>query len=664
MELFSKHQTTRIVLSPNARACIQLAAADLRRDLLALSGRTDGFAIVTKAQEHAITVQVDPTAAPDHAESYSITVNGDGVRIAGHDPLGAVYGIYAFAAGCLGIDPLYHFTDIFPEARERMELADAHIVSKANPTRFRGWFVNDEDFLSGFAPSGAKRRITYNQDFFREVLSVDMMDMICESALRLGMNTIIPCSFIDILNPAEEAIVAQAVKRGLYVSQHHQEPAGVAFFAAENYMTEHYPGKAVSHVENPREMEEIWRVYIQKWAKYGAQVIWQLGLRGKGDKAVWHTDGSVNSSAARRGEIISSAIATQHQIICETLGHSDFLSTSTLWLEGAALYDAGYLKMPQNTITVFSDIGDTQLFGGDFYKVTRKNDAKYGIYYHAGFYVEGPHYCDGTDPRKMVYCYRDAERYNTLYFSILNVANIREMCSSIRLNAAILQGSPAQFDLDQYYATVYPQLYGDAGMTVAELEKRYFNAIGDLGDRIGGEIVARTDFHYYSLPDLPFPYYPFTDGAIVRMCSGMIGFWRREISTWRVYTENEENFSFVFGVFQKCVADFSALLPEIERTEASVPANALSNYRFAIRYKVELMLRLCRWGVCCCEIRSGHEVAENQKRGASFLQEILELREEFNRGKWQGWYDCDKRLDIQKRITEIRSLSDTKSKEA
>lgn len=83
-----------------------------------------------------------------------------------------------------------------------------------------------------------------------------------------------------------------------------------------------------------------------------------------------------------------------------------------------------------------------------------------------------------------------------------------------------------------------------------------------------------------------------------------------------------------------------------------------------IRYKVELMLRLCRWGVCCCEIRSGHEVAENQKRGASFLQEILELREEFNRGKWQGWYDCDKRLNIQKRITEIRSLSDTKSKEA
>ena len=214
------------------------------------------------------------------------------------------------------------------------------------------------------------------RDFFKEVISVEMMDVIFESALRCGMNMIIPCSFIDILNPSEEAIVAQAVKRGLYVSQHHQEPVGVAYFAAENYMTEHYPDKAVSYVASPKEMEEIWRTYIKKWAKYEPQVIWQLGLRGKGDKAVWHTDGSVDSSAEKRGAIISSAISKQHNIIAETVGHTGFLSTSTLWLEGAELYDKGFLKMPENTITVFSDIGDTQLFGGDFYGVSRRSDAK------------------------------------------------------------------------------------------------------------------------------------------------------------------------------------------------------------------------------------------------------------------------------------------------
>ena len=245
-ELFANHRTTSIVLSSHADECVRLAAHDLRENLLSLSGKTDGFSIVTKTLDHAITVQTAPAAIPRHREGYTVKVTESGVIITGCDALGTVYGIYAFATNCLGIDPLYRFTDIFPETRECMELPDTYLVSKENPTRFRGWFINDEDFLSGYAPSGSKRRITYNSHFFKEVLSVEMMDVIYESALRLGMNMIIPCSFIDMLNPAEEAIVERAVKRGLYVSQHHQEPVGVAYFAAENYMLAHYPEKAVS----------------------------------------------------------------------------------------------------------------------------------------------------------------------------------------------------------------------------------------------------------------------------------------------------------------------------------------------------------------------------------------------------------------------------------
>ncbi|MBQ8357494.1 MAG: glycosyl hydrolase 115 family protein [Clostridia bacterium] len=653
--LFDRTSTARLCLAQNAPDCVRLAAEDLRRNLLDLSGKTAGFDLVTASVGDAITIVTDPASAPAHIEGYAVTVRENGVRITGADALGTVYGIYAFATKCLGIDPLYQFTDIFPETRECMALSDMEITSAENPTRYRGWFINDEDFLSGFAPSGAKRAITYNKDFFKEVLSVSMMDRIFESALRLGMNTIIPCSFIDILNPAEEAIVEQAVARGLYVSQHHQEPAGVAYFAAENYMLAHHPGKAVSFIQSPAEMEEIWRTYIQKWAKYGQNVIWQLGLRGKGDKAVWYSDGSVGDDGAARGEIISRAIATQHRIIAETLGHSDFVSTSTLWLEGAELYDKGYLQMPESTIVVFSDIGDTQLFGADFYRVQRREGCSYGVYYHAGFFVEGPHYTDGTDPRKMVYCYRDAEKYCSLDFSILNVANVREMCSSIRLNAAILAGKPSEFDLDAYYQTVYPTLYGDAGREVAELEKRYFDAIGDAGNEIGQEMIDFTDFHYYSLPDLPFPYYPLTDGAIMRMGCGILGFWRRECGTWKVYVENEKHFKFVYGVYRQCTEDFAALLPRVAKTEQRIPTNALAHYRLAIRHKIELMLRLCQWALCACEIAMGKDAKANKERGIAALREIMELREEFNRGKWQGWYDCDRRLDIPKRIGELES---------
>ena len=106
-ELFSKNHTSKIILSPNVEACVKLAAADLRKNLFSLSGKTEGFEFVTKEQNNAITITTDPVSAPDHIEGYSIEVNDDGVRITGSDALGTVYGIYAFATQYLGIDPMY-----------------------------------------------------------------------------------------------------------------------------------------------------------------------------------------------------------------------------------------------------------------------------------------------------------------------------------------------------------------------------------------------------------------------------------------------------------------------------------------------------------------------------------------------------------------------------
>ena len=257
LELFSKNETLPIVLQKNAALSVRIAAKDLQKNLLDLSGKQIGFPLITESEEKAIRIQTDPKSAPDHSEGYRISVCDSGVCIVGRDPLGTVYGIYTFATKCLGIDPLYHFTDLFPQATESLSLEQTQLLSKNPGVRFRGWFINDEDFLSGYASCGATRRITYNHDFFKEVISTEMMDIICESALRLGMNTIIPSSFIDILNPDEEAIVATCTQRGLYVSQHHQEPVGVSYFAAENLMSEKHPAKNRVHSSQPSSAELV-----------------------------------------------------------------------------------------------------------------------------------------------------------------------------------------------------------------------------------------------------------------------------------------------------------------------------------------------------------------------------------------------------------------------
>ena len=226
-ELFSSDRTVNIVLEPSADEAVALAARDLQRDLLAVSGKSEGFDITESATAPAIVIKTDRACAAGFPEGYTVRVSEQGISVVGYDVLGTIYGIYAISAQYLGIDPLYYFTDIAPKMHAQLALPDGELVASERSCRFRGWFINDEDFLSGYAPSGAVRDVGKNTRFFREIISVPMMDRIYEAVLRLGYNLIIPASYLDILNPADDAIVKAAVERGLYVSQHHQEPVGV-----------------------------------------------------------------------------------------------------------------------------------------------------------------------------------------------------------------------------------------------------------------------------------------------------------------------------------------------------------------------------------------------------------------------------------------------------
>ena len=649
-ELFSTHHTVNIVLEPSADPAVVRAARDLQRDLLTVSGKSEGFEIAA-SNAPAIVIKTDKTCAAGFPEGYTVRVSEQGITVVGYDVLGTIYGIYAISTQYLGVDPLYYFSDITPKMLSQLALPDGEIVASQHACRFRGWFINDEDFLSGYAPSGAVRNVGKNTRFFREIISLSMMDRIYEAVLRLGFNLIIPATYLDILNPADEAIVKAAVERGLYISQHHQEPVGVGHYAAQHYMDAHYPGREVSFVKNPLEMEEIWRTYIGRWAKYGDRVIWQIGLRGNGDIAVWRSDSSVGGTPEARGALLSGAMMLQYRLIAEAVGHTDFLSTSTLWCEGAELYELGHLKLPSETIVVFSDVGDTQMLGGDFYRIKRRENTRYGVYYHAGFFAEGPHYTDGTDPRKMVYSYAELARSNSLYFSVLNVANIRELCSSIRLNAALVLGDPLHFSLDEYYKTVYPTVWGEAAPLVAELERAYFDAIGDLGAKMGNEILSYRDFYFYDPGDLPFPYYPLTDGTLMRAPSWLIGAWWR--LQGKVYTENPENFHHFRRVLKASLEKYEALLPRLLEAEKCIPENARYHFRFAKIFQCELMMLLTKRALYVTEMCMGNEVEENRTKAIDCLLTLYKKRKEFECGKWHNWYKFDIRLSVAERIREL-----------
>ena len=200
IKLFDRFSTIPLVCDTDSDEAILLALADLQRNLRDLSGQQSGFAIQHTDTASAIRVATDPSIGGN--EAYRVCVTNTEIAVTGSDTLGTVYGIYALATNCLGILPFYRLTDLFPEVREELYLEPQTLTSPKRAIRFRGWFLNDEDLLTELCYSGGRRDIDY--PFYQDVIDVDVLDMVLETALRMEINLLIPASFLNIDNPDEE----------------------------------------------------------------------------------------------------------------------------------------------------------------------------------------------------------------------------------------------------------------------------------------------------------------------------------------------------------------------------------------------------------------------------------------------------------------------------
>lgn len=645
LNLFDEKYEIPIVLEPNADEAVCLAAKDLQRDLRKLSGHPNGFAVLNKNVDGA-AIRVKTLAGKGPEEGYTVTVSDCGICVEGYDVLGTVYGVYAVSTQILGVIPMHRVTDLFPAAREEMTAAPVTIVAPERKVKFRGWFLNDEDLLTDFKKRTGPRFIDY--PFYENVMNIAVLDMILETALRLEINLVIPSSFVDIANPAEEEVVKAVYRRGLYITQHHVEPMGVSYFGADNYMKKYgAPGEKVSFVSNRGRMEEIWRYYAKKWAVYGSRVIWQLGLRGKADEAVWKSDSSVPMSAEGRGAIITDAIATQYRIITETLGTNDFLSTSTLWMEGAQLYGEGHLKMPEKTVVIFSDIGYSQMFGDDFYRVPRLPGHKYGIYYHVGFWDEGPHLAEGCDLRKMAFSYREALKMDSLYYAILNVSNVRPLHLSAWFSSELLR-DPENIDADARLNDLLGQLYGEKLLPeIREAFDAYYAAIGDLGSEELKASCLRGNFFYHDYGTLPYPEYVVSDGVI-----------RTVVLHDAEGKGSLQDPAHLVEVMRGSEARFAALYEKLAALEKRIPAERLDYFRCFLQHQTFYMMQLTRWCIGFSSLL--YSTAENPKAamegGIAHLERIVEDRKILEQGHWAGWHNGERKINIFTMQNKTREL--------
>lgn len=625
-----KNQTLRYRNESGSKA-VEKAIADLSDDLRDVMNIT---LVESDGDADFIFGAEPPEAVKGIDEGHAIIVKDGHAEFSGTDERGIMWAIYTFSDEYLGVFPLWFWADQKKPRLNKLTMRD--YISAPFRFRYRGWFLNDEDLLTGFIKTAGRRDVDY--PYYHTVVSPDLIDKAAEAALRSKLNLIIPASLMNIDNPDERVLVDVCAERGLYITQHHIEPLGVSSFTWDNYWSKRGGEIPVqSYIQSPEEYEEIWRYYAKLWAKY-PNVIWQFGLRGRGDAPVWQLDPNVPEDSKGRGALITKAIMTQYDIVKETLGHENFVSTSTLWMEGGALMESGCLNFPESTIIVYSDNGYTQCFGSDLELC--ENDRLKGIYYHAAFINGGPHLARGNPPAHMQKNILRALSKGCDRYAILNVSNIREFVENLNFFTA-LSREGERLDRKKTMKIYSDRVFGSAAY--AELCESFY----DVYERLPGDSY-------------------FIDGHIMIAGENAI-FYLAQNETSKCPPDpfgvmHGKDRSLTFESYKKLMEHEISKIKVFLEKKKELPAEEYLNFfRSQFEHQPKIVLQLCEWAY---EIFS-FALDRDKAHLTNALDRLDDLRGALAKNAyrnsaplcdWSGWYNECLKISPDKMEAQTRSL--------
>lgn len=676
-ELASPVRTATVMVPASEPECVRLAAADLVSDVRKITGNEPalvpdpedaGIVIVSmnRPQSAALLEQLAPgfgDGLEGKWEAYRVETVGQRLIIAGSDERGTMFGLYAFIETYLGVDPLHFWSSRPPRKQSTLAWETVKLASGEPTFRFRGWFINDEVLLTEWKESAGRRQIDY--PYYEQVVSRDVMRAVAEALVRSRFNLIIPASFVDIMNPPEEALLQECARRGVFLSQHHVEPMGVSAFSYFNYWKKRGKDLKYSYFSHPNEVREVWRVYAEKWAAY-PNVIWQLGLRGIADRPMWMADPDTPQSDADRGRLISEAMAAQVKILDEVCPRQPRYLSTTLWAEGSALNQLGLLTIPEDTIIVFADNSPGWKWQPDFYSTPRHPQNSYGVYYHHGLIGSGPHLAQVPSPVKTFECLNIAAEKGAGTYAIFNVGNIREFVLGIDATAKMTWRMDS-FDPDAWLAAWVGERFSKQRDEITQAYRTYFNAwqihpeqqvpflmdgqMFGSGNRALGQIAKKLRDNNASSGSREKPGQTAPPAKGDAFWSGLSDMRPRSLDrreTLRRLAAQREGLASALSQAQAA----AAALPE---PEAAFLTNNLA-------YQGAIMVQTCEW---LEQIELAHEALDGGDRQtcaaalaraeAAFAQ-IPILADGYCRGDWENWYRGCKKLNVAATLKRTRDV--------
>jgi glycosyl hydrolase family 115 (putative glucuronidase) len=640
--------------APDEAGPIRRATLDLAEDFYRVLGTRPK--IVTRQQDAGpVTILIGeqsklPAAMQSNAaaaaESFSIQVAslntgqpGRAVVLSGPDMRGTIFAIYQFSEEYLGVDPLYYWTDHEPLRHARIVIPGSLRKTFPAPViKYRGFFLNDEDLLTGWIP-GEKKDHTG--------ISLEVWNKVYETTLRLKGNMVVPGTWIFPDDPQ----VKLASERGLIVTQHHAIPLGLNVARWPKNVPYNYS-------THPEILEQAWKNAVAAYAP-GEEILWAVGLRGLSDVSYAAMDPSVNNNDKALGELISKAIADQMRIVRAV--HPDAKFVTDLWQEGARLVKEGYLTIPPEVTTVWADLG---------YGYLQDNGAVSsgeGAYYHVAMMNNRANQLTEMVPVDRILS--ELGRYikaGATQYMLLNTSDLRPvvMTTKVVMDLAY-KGLPegADSSAEVYRQWAAEEFGAKAAAPLADVYKAYFAAPAHFGHPAieYGDQLYHTETRQLALTYMiDSPLYSIPSQAPKWEPAGMLGerVDRPAGKEWLQQTIVKE--------IQQCgeaQPRWDAVWTKALAVEPLVPADRRSFYRaqlltmIAINRESNRTLFEISKAIQDAEGGQMDAAREATARALRSLDEIRQAQAAAEYGKWKNWYRGDWLTGVYQTQQVVKSLS-------
>ncbi|HUX55563.1 MAG TPA: glycosyl hydrolase 115 family protein [Bacteroidales bacterium] len=471
-----KKNNFRIVFSNNEPEPLKIALEALKRDFSMVMGEVPAIIeisdktnlipeiVIVNRFSGALDIPLRKDKELDGFESHRVYADKvtNKIYLEGNDTRGTIYAIYTFSERFLGVPPLHYWSSWVPERKDEVIVSGGcDIFFKSPQVRYRSILSGDQDFLTPWLKLSSE-----NENIWLEtVLRLKLNTVECYSTIKPGYRL---TDYAYLIN-----------KYGLVITSHHTSGLNTSFGTWEDYW------KKVRNMDAPKlllanepAIKEFFRYNAETVKRNGIENLWTVAFRGKADQPFWSVFEDAPKGDKERAEVINKMLRIQFETIKEVTGNPKPFARITFYDEIADLMSKGYLKPPEGENMIWTYVAarrDPYPYD-DLVNFNSGKPVKLGYYMNFGFASTGAHVAPAEGPWKMEFNYRYINNKSPLFFSVVNVGNMREFVLELSANAKMLWDYNS-YNSDEFMIDYCTQYFGaEHAKEIAQLYKDYYNS--------------------------------------------------------------------------------------------------------------------------------------------------------------------------------------------